>query len=296
MNSKMIADLYLSGKSTRQISRDLNVSQPKIKYHLTKLNIKIRPVQKILSIIKETQLCEEYKSGMSINRLHKEYQISLQTVCVILKRNGIVTRTLRESVCFSDVKLPAITSYLFLYWLGWILTDGWIYIHNGQTMCGLGSIDEDIIIFFRDIISPKRKIYIEKQKQGRKRFFRLIFPITNNQTQLLKDWAVVPRKSLILKPSIKIRSISHRQFIQLLTGMIEGDGSVINTKTKTIYLYSTYSFCSYVISRLGYGTLTKVRTIWRCNWNGLNGKLLYNEIKKSKYYLLRRKWDKADMW
>jgi hypothetical protein len=172
-----------------------------------------------------------------------------------------------------------------------MLTDGCIYERKHGITCSLGCKDYNIIKFFRDNISPNRKIY------NNKGFYLLSFPITSEQMCELEIWGLVKKKSLILSASEKLRDLPDNYFYQLLVGMIEGDGSVLNTtKYRKIYIYGTRNICEFLRDRTKSGIICKNRTIYRNTWGSLQADRLLMMLKKSKYMLLNRKWDKTKHW
>ena len=219
--------------------------------------------------------------------LGKKYDVYASTIAKILSRHGVDTRDSRESVGYKEVNIPNSDSMLFFYFLGLILTDGWIYERKYSRTIGFGSKDHETVEYLRDHISPGRTIYDDKG------FHRLLLPITEDQRLELAGWGVIKQKSLKLAPTDKLKSITDDQFFQLLVGLIEGDGTcfVSGKGFRTIYLYGTKPICEYALRRAGSGHLIKSKTIWRATWTSKAADKLYDRLMQCEHRSMKRKWD-----
>src|ERR1700719_1025418 len=119
MNNE-IADRYIAGESAGSLAREYKYATPSVLKFLRKRNIPIRSSKEVIRALSpedECVLARQYLDGLSLNKLHKEWNIAISTVAKILKRHGIKTRSLHESVDFAEVNLPT-SGDIFFYYLG----------------------------------------------------------------------------------------------------------------------------------------------------------------------------------
>jgi len=294
MNSKM-SQLYLSGESASTIAKQFGLTKQTVLYHLRRGKVNIRKSADVVRALTDTQeedLVSKYLRGISINELHKEYKISLSTVSDILTKHRIKHRSMLQAVGYHAVLLPDVDTNLFLYFIGLLLTDGWIYIRKNSRTIGFGSKDHMIVKYLADHISPGRKIYTESHDNSN--FYRILLPITKEQVNMLNMWGCHQRKSLTLQPTKNLMGLSRAKFMQLLVGLIEGDGSILyNNNVGRVYYYSTENFCRFVRNTVGFGTIVKCKTIWRCTWSYRQAHKLVSELLNSEIRILDRKWRNA---
>ena len=307
MTSEQMVNLYSSGLNASEIARSASCTKQTILYHLRKHDVKIRDsntVVKRLTNTDEKQVIDEYLAGASQRQLGLRHSVNISVITNTLIKNNIGVRGVRESVGYKDVSIPKpIDGDIFYYWLGWMLSDGWIYQRKNNMRniaLGLGSVDREIIEFFRDTLSHGRKIY-ECQPRGflrgrprvAKKFYRLLLPIDENTKQSLALWGLVPRKSLILKPTENLINLDDTNFCQLLVGLIEGDGTIYRHRKSgklVIVYYGTEAMCLYVASKIGFGYVARNREIYATIWNHRNAMKLAKQLSTVKLALLKRKW------
>ena len=306
MNNK-ISQLYLSGQTASQIARSLGLTKQTVLYHIRRQGIPVRSSKTVVAALtasKQSALLDEYKAGRSQRQLSIKYGISIYAVGYTLRKLKIPIRSLRQSVGFAEVRLPEPGEPFFYYYIGLMLTDGWIYRRKYSTIAGLGSKDKNVVEYIRDRISPARKIYCSSTQAfssrrtpadllNKTKFHRIIIPISDIQADMLGTWGVIPRKTLTLTPTPQLRAMSDIDFAQLLVGMIEGDGSVINKNgVVRIYLYSTDAICRWVLDRVGYGCLRHMGSICRCSWTYRQARNLGARLLASPIREMDRKWSK----
>ena len=292
-----VATRYVCGESACSLAKEFGYSKQSVLEFLRKRDITIRSSKEVVRALSdrgECELVDQYLDGLSINKLHKQLGISLWTVSAILARHGIKTRSLRESVRFADVTTPT-SGNEFFYYLGLLLSDGWIYEREYSILAGLGMRDDIVINFIRDSFSPQRKVYFDGT------LYRILLPITAEYRDFLASWGCVRRKSLILQPTEKLLTMVDEEFYQMLVGIIEGDGSVI-ASTKAIQLYSgSREFCSYILTKIGFGQLwvdrrrnkRKKNDSYMCRWSDKQARILASSLLSCKLLKLNRKWDIA---
>ena len=314
MKIEEIIKLYENRTPTEQIAKMSGLGRTTI-YRIIHKHSKARTISEAAQKVNENQLKEILKSfdaKVSIRKLAKQYNYSTCGMSLLLKRNN--RKVLRpQDVVQRDWSFIQTTNDLFLYWLGWVLTDGCIkYIRKENRDRGVvvdvsaHKRDKYILEFFRDIIQPTSKF------SEHNNCIKLYITIDRLSAQLLHEWGLVPRKSLILKPTPRLNNLTDQEFCQLLCGAIEGDGSIDARTLKSkrhqyrmlrIRICSASSqFIGWIRQRL-YQLGFKKRKITGNNAKdskydyAISGKdaiRLSKLLLNCKYHLLKRKWDRCN--
>lgn len=246
-----------------------------------------------------------YNLGFSPSAISKIVGSSVSPITKSLNKTiGYKWNPIKYYVNFDYLKLD---NDFKLYLIGWILADGWLSIRNkkgSEMSIVVHSKDSHILNFIKDKLSPDRPIYFSKRDQC----VRITFPIYNKIIKLLNSYGVVERKSLILKPTEKLIDLSNKDFLQLLTGFIEGDGSVmvkypkstngVRYRMKQVSITSTYEFLLWISQRV-----SSILNVWVAEpkkkeniaeWriSGRKAEKLIKMCKATKYHLLTRKWNR----
>jgi len=254
-----------------------------------------------------SKIVQKCNDGVSARQLAKEYGYKPNGMQALLRRSGCKLLRPQDKVARNWGFIKK-TNALFLYWLGWMLTDGCIrYKHYGMRDRGIDiklSIhrnDRYVLEFFRDIIQPTAKIYSSK----RKKLDELIISIDRDNASVLGEWGFVPRKSLKLKPTNRLDALSDRQFCQLYVGIIEGDGNVdirtIKSKGRQYHVMrirlcsGSSQFIGWIRDRLcGLGFKRRAVTGRGRKYGyaicGNDAHKLLRLLLKCKYHLMARKW------
>lgn len=174
----------------------------------------------------ERQLVQEYIFGVPVNALMKKY--GYKTKKSILDKvkkysSSEVIHQAKENRKNYSIDFDGITSNFNAYFLGLMLTDGYIQDDN---KFGIDLVDEDCIQFISKITNKKYNSY-EPSDIGKKTRHRLVF--SNNEVVCkLAEYGVVRRKSLILG-AVPLKKEEERFLPYLVRGIIDGDGCVYQT-------------------------------------------------------------------
>lgn len=307
--------MYSAGESTYEIAKICNVSPAAVRHSLLKYGTEMRSGAQTKTFnLPIVEILIKFDAGASCRELAKQYGYTVSGMSSILHRNSrkpIIPKT------SNDWSFIHNNRQLFLYWLGWMLSDGCIsYRKNGvRTTLTVHKNDSYINEFFRDAINCDRMLHCPRGKN----ISRLDANISRADADYLASWGLVPRKSLILKPTENLTELNRPDFMQMLSGYIEGDGTVragwVKSGKYKYYVLHIGITCgsatwlqwiNYNLIGFGY----KSRTIrpkkrkakdWSCNnsncydyrISGSEAVSLASEILNCKYHLLGRKWDKT---
>lgn len=329
MNTKFIIrkELYESGVSTNKIAKMLDITPRAVLNSLNKMGVNIRSSRESLTInTPKNEIVNDYKSGLSCSKIAKKYNRSITGISNILKLEGINvlrpedTTTYNWSFIYNN-------SNLFMYWLGWMLSDGCIYHckaagRNRGIMTYLCTNDKYILEFFRDKIDKARKV-VTKGKNNK--MYRLDISIPRKDAEFISQFGLIEAKSLVIKGTDKLVNLSRNDFIQMFAGLIEGDGDIKFQQMKSkLHTYPVLSirlhsgskewleFISNKLDSFGYkkrkilgprkhytdfgGTYNEKREYISGYSYSISGKDAINlgkEILNCKYHLLDRKWNKV---
>lgn len=184
---------------------------------------------KKLSNEQEKQLVQEYVSGVPVKDLMVKYNFATKKSITdkVKKHYGENYKELinlakanRKGYHYTFEK---INSQFDAYYLGLLLTDGYISVRNEV---GLDLIDEDCISFLSNSIGKKYNV-IKNYKSNEQIRYRLILSdkeLVNN----LQKYGVVRNKTLILEGPQLLPE--EEKFIPyIIRGIIDGDGNVTPT-------------------------------------------------------------------
>lgn len=199
---------------------------------------------------------------------------------------------LHKSLDFADIDTEEKA-----YVIGLLGADGSIFTSRGRyyTVISLRDYDVGLVERVRDIISPTRKVYLNK-REGKGTMATLSVCDKNLYLQLLEH-GIVPKKSLKLSPppGLPLSLVSH-----YVRGLFDGDGTLFLTKTKAIHcaIYgseNTASFVHHEFSKLQRNTMsvTKIRNLHAIRYFGLNAIRFLRWMYADSTIHLERKYLKA---
>ena len=313
---------YTNGSSSNTIAKNSNVTSMTVLKHLKQCGVQIRTFSATTTFnVPINDILNKFDDGMSVSKLAIEYGYSITGMSNLLKRNSrIVLKP--EDISTNDWSFIESNRQLFLYWLGWMLSDGCIHHRkrDGRSRgitAYLTTIESDkfILEFFRDIINKNQKLKTQHNVS------RLDLSMPRKIAIDLEDYGLIPAKSLILKPTEKLNDLSRSEFMQLLVGYIEGDGSVGIKRLKSRKnVYNTLSigiacgsrdWLDWINTRLiefGYKsraishkvTINKRDSSHNGCYDyrvvGSEAVMLGNELMKCKHHMLDRKWSRIELY
>lgn len=198
--------------------------------------------QKILSNELEKQLVEEYLNGESVVILQQKYGYKTKKSILdkVKKHLGRSLteeeqRKIKENRKEYSVNLEKINSPFNAYFIGLLLTDGYV-IDNNQF--GIDLTDEDAIQFISKITNKNYHTY--SYKDGRKDRYRIIFS-DSVQVEKLKRYSITKNKTYTIT-GFQFDEEEELYLPYLIRGIIDGDGCIYTTSYgKTAFFICTKS-------------------------------------------------------
>ena len=171
----------------------------------------------------------QYQSGMSASEILKSVPFkTTKTVYDVLAKHAIPKRRphgLQDYKCFHETIFANIDTPAKAYWLGILITDG--YVIDSREHCepqiGLELIDSGLVEKFRTFLGVENPVLV--MNRGRSELHKPMYRVTVYSRRMAEDlgkYGVVPRKTFttylpILTPDL----MPH-----LLRGILDGDGTV----------------------------------------------------------------------
>lgn len=181
---------------------------------------------KKISNEQELQLVQEYIDGTPVKVLMERYGFKTKKSIIDKVKKHYpdtykkIIEKAREKRKGYNYKLEKINSEFDAYFLGLIMTDGYIV----ENKIGIDLIDEDCIKFLSESIGKNYNIYPQENKQTKFRLLLTDKELVNN----LKRFGITERKSYNLSAPVLMKD--EEKFIPyILRGIIDGDGSVSPT-------------------------------------------------------------------
>ena len=309
-NQPQIISDYLAGKSSSEIARKHGVTPRTILNILAKNNIRRRTfAESKMFNVPVDEIVAKFDIGTSISSLAIEYGYTITGMSCLIKRAGRIVEPPKNRNTWPTFES---NPKLFLYLLGWLLTDGCVnHRHkdgrNRGCMLYISTNDECILDFFHRSIAPSTK---------RTKYPRIGMSATREYIGYVKTWGVIQRKSLTLKPTQKLNDLSDDNFLQLFVGCVEGDGSIATKRVKSRgHIYdmpqigittASLEFILWIRNRLellgfkqrklyiknGCKAFGKTYATQYYNYriSGSDAKKLHETLTSQPYHLLDRKW------
>lgn len=249
---KELIEKYLNGKSLNELQKEYEFKSCTISRYLKKHGIEIRSPFKFNSKEKE-QICQDYKDGISEEKLAIKYNSNRITIRNALKEYNIKRRDNSEYRKYSINKnyFDEINTPNKAYILGFLYADG--YVSKGKYRIQLSLQEGDIEILEKikeELDSSAPLEYREFEKYNHKYNSK-----TQNQWNLslnckhmhesLGKWGVVPQKTHVLTYPDFLEKNLHSHFLR---GVMDGDGCIHvpygrNNHSKLVDICGTKMFC-----------------------------------------------------
>ena len=227
-----------------------------------------------------------------------------------LKACGVEIRTGQNlytvSKNYSDDIFEKIDSEWKAYFLGLLLTDGWI---TGERTVGYSSIDRDVVEYLSlltgksvQIVSHEKDrkfINIQGYECNRRDEFRIILSSKKMVDDLVR-LSVVSNKTHVLNgPNLEYNELQYLP--QIIRGIIDGDGTFgfPSNNNKSIYFRivsaseAFIDWCIYSLRILGMRNINKLQTrenFWELNTaQSYNIEILVNSIYRGDFGMSRKK-------
>lgn len=170
-----------------------------------------------------------YLSGNSLEKTANQFNCSTTKIKNILYKNNITTRNWKKVMFNKRIKCDDnyfcdINSPDKAYFLGWMVSDGWI---NKKGMgISLNKKDENILYLYKKYINYQGNIGSYTTKNKYKSEMRYLILTSESIKNDLAKWGVVPRKS----HKTYFPPIPKQLYHHFIRGIFDGDGTIDNTK------------------------------------------------------------------
>lgn len=204
--------------------------------------------KKELGVENQQKICRLYKTGKyQMKELSKIFGCSVYIIKKILLENNI---QINRNPCRASIKIKEdffenIDSEEKAYFLGFLLTDGNIYLKKGKNNKNYYEISLEIAYKDIHILKTLKKVLninnkISYRKRGNSEFVKLSFN-SNKIAHDLNKYGITPNKT---KKINKLPEIQHQFQRHFIRGLLDGDGGIYyNILNKKYYWHIT--FCSY---------------------------------------------------
>lgn len=179
----------------------------------------------------KAQIIEDYKNGVRVTEIAKQYGVRIETIYYFMKRLGVPRDYIYHNKDLNREYFKNIDTYDKAYFLGFMLTDGCVTDDNDVRL-SLKQSDSYILDKFNEKINNSNSVKFIERTDGRKEA-SFHFKSRKVQDDLISH-NVIPRKSLVVKFPLldDWRMMSH-----MIRGIIDGNGS-ISYKAHSISLCS----------------------------------------------------------
>lgn len=166
------------------------------------------------------KIIEMYEKGMSSEKIMKHYNCKTsKTILDILKDNNVKIRNGSDAYINTDFDFKEINTKFKAYYLGILLTDG--YINSKRNNVSVQMTDKDVIEFINDNTSGNMT-EIKARSTKHKIMYRTSIHNSDYKNQLAR-LGVVEKKSLSLQSPIL--TDNEKTFLPyIIRGIIDGDG------------------------------------------------------------------------
>jgi hypothetical protein len=298
-------DEYLTGLSIIDISKKLNISAGKVRYVITKEEIaRGRHETTTCNPTKEErdECINLYKLGISMRKIEHGIGISRNSIRKLLTDEGLyqppeITRYSQDDHFFDQIDTEA-KSYFF----GLLYADGCNKMNVNIIGISLQDSDKYILEMFRDELKSNRPVLLNKLKETHPTWndHYELRVTSEHMCEVLNNYGMVPRKSLIKKFPEVILNSSEDIIRHFIRGYFCGNGSLTikrDTESGTFAIFSTENMCIEINNcfkkyiNIYNCSIYKVNNIfWLTTSRRENLQSIYNWLyKESNFFIVRKK-------
>lgn len=184
-------------------------------------------IPKNKKIVDEEQVIKDYQSGLSTTILAKKYGYKTpKSINDLLRRNNVLPRTVLESQHkrkgYNGLRFDIIDSKLKAYYIGLLITDGYIHSENNKCYIELTLEDEDVISFLANQFNTSYTI-VNKKKENLKVLYRIVLH-GKELVEDLKRYNLIQAKTFTVCKDMKLQYCEEKFVPYILRGAIDGDG------------------------------------------------------------------------
>lgn len=242
-----IINLYLSGKTSKEVSEIVNVGSTSVLRILQRNNIPTRSKSEHktpnkFSEDKEQEIIrlytEENKNTNEIAKLYNTYNTSIRRV---LERNNISIRSYgiaQRKVNLEDIKSKEGTSD-FDYFLGLLATDG--CITNNSVVLDFSEENKELLDYWNEFLGNKCNITVSIHKVFKVPQYRITFR-NEEVCKYLETFGIIPNKTF----NLTLKYINW----DIIRGIIDGDGCISSSNQGSTIRIGITSGCKKFLEQI----------------------------------------------
>lgn len=222
-----VANLYYSGKTQKEIADIYGCTPNAIHEIMKKLGINARPNGFTENDAQDMYIM--YQDGKRLQEIADVFHTGRHTVGRTLKRNGF--KIDKKTYHCDEHYFDNIDDQNKAYIAGLLWADGCNQLDKGKITIQLQERDQEILQQIKEISNNERpllKINLNDKNPNWQNSILLTWQ-SKNISQILNDYGMVPRKSLVLEFPFWLDKSLYPHFLR---GYIDGDGSVYFSKSK----------------------------------------------------------------
>ena len=226
---KKIVDMYNSGMSQQEIANVYECSEHVIWIIMKNLNATLRPHGYTFEQAKN--MYEFYKQTKSANEVAKIYNTDGNTIRSVLKKYGFEVDRIKYHC--DDYYFDIIDTPDQAYILGLLWSDGCNNYNKGTIQLSLQERDKHILESINELTKNERRLSffgLNDKNPNWQNTYTLVLQ-SRHMSQVLNDYGMVPRKSLVLELPDWLHEELYADFLR---GYIDGDGSIYFNSNKNL--------------------------------------------------------------
>lgn len=239
-----IVDMYNNGMTQQEIAEVYNCSKHVVHMFMKKMNISAHPNGFTKDDAKI--MYEMYKNGASMIDIAEKFNSCRHTIGRVFKRYGFSIDRLKYHC--NENYFDTVDTEEKAYILGLLWADGCNDVKLGKVQLQLQERDVDILMRINELTNNDRPLFLttlHEKNPNWQNTYTLILK-SYHMSNVLKEYGMVPRKSLVLEFPYFLDKSLYKHFIR---GYFDGDGSIsynINTKVLNVNIVGTYMFLNFI--------------------------------------------------
>lgn len=242
--------LYNQGFSAYKIGKQLHCNKNTTERYMKKLGLDLSRFDKNRKDELKNHsinIVQLYSSGLSTNKIAKQYKASQSSVWQLLEENNIQCRD-KATHTLDETYFEKIDTVDKAYWLGWMYSDGSV-CKTGKIRLSLQARDSEIVNQFKADVQYTGPLHYKPTpiKQPNK---QPQWELCINRQKVVKDLIALgcePNKTFTLKFPTK-EQVPDEYLSDFLLGFFDGDGSIL--PKKTVMIVAPKEFFQGMIERL----------------------------------------------
>lgn len=259
-----IIEYYNQGYSMKDTAKKFNTTSATVLRILNSYNIPKRTKGGIYKIPDE-EVIQRYKSGESCQSIADSYKVTFHTISNILEKNQIKRDNIYYNLELDRDYFLNINSYDKAYFLGFLISDGYVALDSNTISLTLAAKDVEILNIFKEKTKNTNLLYERLDEKHHEYSFRVKSKEWKDQ---LQQYGVIPQKT----GKEYIPPIDDKYMPHLIRGLIDGDGW-ISSKSHQIGFCGNEKIVNqlkdYLVNKLNIYDVKVLHTeekLWQITW------------------------------